>query len=732
MPAAPDRPAPAFRARAAFLAAAALLAAAVLAYLPALDAGWIWDDDSYVLENPVVQRPDGILHAWVPGSTPQWYPLVFASFWVQHAVHGLEPFGYHLANVLLHAASGVMAWALFRALRLPGALLAAALFVLHPVQVESVAWVTERKNVLSMAFALGSVLAWTGFLRDARPIRARAGTWGAALLLFVLAMLSKTTAVAVPVAMAAIAWWRPWERAPGPVAPAMPRTRTLVLLMLPFFAVGAAMGLFTAYLESTHVGARGPEFERGALDRLLQAARAWWEYLRLWAMPGDRCFVHPALRGGDVAGWAALGGGFAVAWTAWRASRCGWRGAMVAFLLFSAGVFPALGFFNLFPLRFAPVADHFMYVATVPLAACTAWAACSGWARLARAAPALGLRAAVATACMALGSLGAVTFAESRTYRDEETLWRVTLARNPDAWLAANNLATLLLRRTEAAMDAGDRATHDALLAECSALMESAVRLAGSIDMPVQSNMSEVRRLQGRLPEALAALDEAVRIQPAAPGPHWQRGRAIELLGRFDEAGPEYERAVELSPRTLVYLREWVRWLVQAGRIAEARGVAERIAEVDPGDPEAVGNLGSIAFEQGDLPSARRYLLQALGMAEGDLSVTIATRAVRALVAAPTDPRSVQEAVAIARGLVRLTGGQDPIALVLLARAQAASADGAAARETLARADALLVGAPAEVREAVAPERAAAEAALAAPVVAPAAAPDAAAQPPVP
>ncbi|NBP51433.1 MAG: hypothetical protein EBU70_09720, partial [Actinobacteria bacterium] len=164
--------------RVALLAAAALLLAALLAYLPALDAGWIWDDDSYVLENPVVQRPDGILHAWVPGSTPQWYPLVFASFWVQHAVHGLEPFGYHLANVLLHAASGVLAWALFRALRLPGALLAAGLFVLHPVQAESVAWVTERKNVLSMAFALGSVLAWTGFLRDPRPVRARAGLWG--------------------------------------------------------------------------------------------------------------------------------------------------------------------------------------------------------------------------------------------------------------------------------------------------------------------------------------------------------------------------------------------------------------------------------------------------------------------------------------------------------------------------------------------------------------------------
>lgn len=695
-----------------WLGLAALAAAASVAYGPALDAGWIWDDDSYVLENPAVQRPDGILHAWVPGATPQWYPMVFVSLWAQHAVHGLDPFGYHLANLLLHLVSGLLAWRLLARLRLPGALLAAGIFLLHPVQVESVAWVTERKNVLSLAFALASLLAWTRFLQEGRPSRRRAVTWAAAFLLFLLAMLSKTTAVAVPVAAAAIAWWRPWE-AGGDGAEAQDRAVRAAggtaALLAPFFATGIAMGLFTAYLEATHVGASGAEFARPAVERLLHAAKAWWWYLGTWAWPSDLLFVYPPFRGGNAAGWAAVAAGLAMAVAAAVAARRGVRGAAVAFLCFSAGVFPALGFLNLFPLRYAPAADHFMHMATVPLAAATAWLG----AALARRLPSG--RAPVAAGALGavlLLALGSATNAHARSFRDEETLWRTTLARNPDAWLASTNLVTILLRRAEAAGAAGDEPARDALLAECAALSESAVRLAGSIDMPVQSNMSEVRRLQGRLPEALDAIDEALRIQPTAPGPRWQRGRVLELLGRFEEAGPEYARAVELSPRQLVYLREWVRWLAKAGRNDEAYAVARRIVEVDPSDPEAVANVGSLALDRGDVAEARSSLVRALGMAQGELAVVIAPRAVRALLAPPPDARAANEAVAIASGLVRLTQGGEPISMVLLARAQAAAGDRHAARATLERAEALLAAAPAEVREAIEADRAAAAAAI--------------------
>lgn len=629
------------------------------AYWPALEAGWIWDDDSYVTENPVVRVPGELWRAWVPGATPQWYPLVFVSFGLQHAVHGVEPFGFHLVNVLLHLASAFMVWRLVAALGLPGAPLAAALFALHPVQAESVAWVTERKNVLSMAFALASMLAWVRWLRADGSRGAR--WWWAALLAFACAMLSKTTAVAVPVAMAAVAWWQ----GSGPRGAAAVARR-----VAPFFALGAALGLVTAWIEATHVGAQGAEFRRGAMDRLLQAAQAWWAYLGLWTWPADLAFVYPAFGWPGWAGWLALAAGIAVALAAWLAATRGVRGALAAFLVFSAGVFPALGFFNLYPLRFAPIADHFLYVGSVPLAVVTAWACARAWSMLS----ARGLRPALGgvAAAALCAPLAALTYGHCTAYRDEEALWRVALERNPDAWLAANNLGRLLMRRSEDLATAGESAGAAAALEEAAVLVGRAAELAGDIDMPVQSNLSEIRRMQGRLGEALSAIDAGIAIQPAAPGPHWQRGRLLEMLGRFDEAGPEYRRAVDGSPREPIYLRELVRWQVKAGRLAEARDVALRIVAVDPGDAEAVANLGAIEMELGELAAARAHLRRAVQLADPALAVTVSVRLVNALLATPTDAANVAEATSIAEGLVRLTEGKEPVAQMLLERARSA------------------------------------------------------------
>lgn len=631
---------------AARLAGPALVALAFLALWPALGAGWIWDDDMYVLANPAVLRPGGWLHAWVPGSTPQWYPLVFASFALQHAVHGLDPFGYHLVNVVLHSASAWLLWRLLARLGLPGAWLAAGLFAVHPIQVESVAWISERKNVLSMAFALGSMHAWLSFLGHG-PGAARARAWWAAFVLLACALLSKTTAVALPVAMVAVAWWRP-PGAGGPGGAARTDAspmRAAWRAAAPFFALGLAMGLATAWLEANHVGASGgAEFARAPHERLLGAARAWWWYLGAWAWPVQSCFVQSPADPSSWRGWAALGAGLATMVAAGMASRRGARGPLAAFLCYSAGVFPALGFVNLYPLRYAPVADHFAYVGTVPLAAVTGWGAAVLWARLACRVPdaARAARAGGAVAAAALAALAAQSFAHAMAFRDAETLWRATLASNPRAWLASSNLSAMLLGRVQEAIDAGDAPARDAALAEADALARAALAEAAAFDFGVHANMSEVLRLQGRVPDALAALDAAIAIEPAAGSLHWQRGRLLESLGRLPEACASYADAAALEPSTRTHHADLVRAYAAAGDVARARDASAAMASRWPGDPEALGNLGSLELALGDAPQARVHLRAALDAsarrgAATATSAAIAARLVRALRAEPTD-----------------------------------------------------------------------------------------------
>lgn len=632
---------------AARLAGPALVALAFLALWPALGAGWVWDDDLYVLANPAVLRSGGWLHAWVPGSTPQWYPLVFASFAAHHAVHGLDPFGYHLVNVLLHAGSAWMLWRLLARLGLPGAWLAAALFAVHPIQVESVAWVTERKNVLSMAFALGSMHVWISFLGRG-PGAARARAWWAAFALFACALLSKTTAVAVPVAMVATAWWRPSAAragGPGGATGTDARPTGAWRAATPFFALGIAMGLVTAWLEANHVGASGgAEFARAPLERLLGAARAWWWYLGAWAWPVQSCFVQPPADPSAWRGWAALGAGLAAAAAAAAAARRGERGPLAAFLCYSAGVFPALGFVNLYPLRYAPVADHFAYVGTVPLAAVTGWGAAALWTRLASRVPdaARAARAGCAVTAAALAALAAQSFAHATAFRDAETLWRTTLASNPRAWLASSNLSAMLLGRVQEAIDAGDAPARDAALAEADALARAALAEAAAFDFGVHANMSEVLRLQGRQAEALAAVDAAIAIEPAAGSLRWRRGRLLESLGRLPEACASYADAAALEPATHAHQADLVRACTAAGDLTRARDASAAMASRWPDDPEALGNLGALELALGDVLQARVHLRAALGLsarrgAEPATAAAIASRLAWALRAAPTD-----------------------------------------------------------------------------------------------
>jgi Flp pilus assembly protein TadD len=489
----------------------------LVAYVPALSAGWIWDDDHYVTKNPLLHNPAGLVSIWLdPTSTPQYYPLVYTTFWLEYQLWRLHPLGYHLVNVLLHAANAVLAYRVLRLLALPGALLAAVIFSVHPVEVETVAWVTERKNLLSTFFYLGALGSFLRYWPAEQPEPlAGANKWYlASLFLYSAALLSKTVTCSLPAAILLLQWWKT-----GRVS------KRAWLLTAPMFAIGAYLAALTGYLEKYHVGALGVPWNLSFADRLLIAGRALWFYLGKLAWPHNLTFIYPrwhidthALRQWifPIAFAVLIAGCLALR------RRIG-RGPLVMLLLFAGTLLPALGFFDVYPMQFSFVADHFQYLASL---ACFAGVS-------ALVATRLGVKAVRAVGLVAVIVLVPLTWHRIQPFRDAESLWNDTLAKNPDAWMAHNNLATLLAQQGR--------------LAEAAKHGSQVVALNPS-DAPGHSNLAVQLARLGRNREAEQQFREALRLRPDYAEAHYNYGNLLVKEERYAAAKDEYQRAIHDDP----------------------------------------------------------------------------------------------------------------------------------------------------------------------------------------
>jgi tetratricopeptide (TPR) repeat protein len=499
----------------------------LVAFIPAVRSGWIWDDDRYVTRNETLRDLDGLAKIWFsPGATPQYYPLVHTSFWIESRLWGLNPMAYHLVNVLLHACAALLLWRILSRLQVAGAWVAAAIFALHPVQVESVAWVTERKNVLSGVFYLAAALAYFSFspvsgrAAATPPDRRRWKFYAAAVIFFVFALLSKTVTATLPAAILIVLWWKRERLGWRDVAP-----------LAPLFAVGAGMGLVTAWLERYHVGAEGAEWSFSWIQRVLIAGRAVFFYAKKLFLPFDLTFIYPRW---DVDPRAflpyvypVLAAGVVV--SLWLLRRRIGKGALTGALFFVGTLFPVLGFLNVFPFRYSLVADHFQYLACIGLIVFVVELLA---ARL-RVPP---FRSPLFGTCLAVGVLlflGVLTFRQCRIYKDEKTLWLDTIRKNPEGWMAHNNLGLLLMSegRTREALDHFDRA----------------VRAAPGVFEPYD-NRGSAYMVLGNYGPAIEDFDQSIRLNPAGAKAYCNRGAVYGEMGRMQEAISDYDRAVEVNP----------------------------------------------------------------------------------------------------------------------------------------------------------------------------------------
>jgi len=339
----------------AALLAVLLVGMVLAAYGPALRAGFIWDDDDYVTENPLLHTPDGFERIWLSMDAPsQYFPLVYSTFRIEYGLWGLDPFGYHLINVLFHAASALLLWLLLRRLDISGAWFAAAVFALHPVHVESVAWITERKNVMSLFFSLASLLAWLRFIEP------RGGSWrryyAVSLVFYALALSSKAMACTLPAAQLLLLWLRghpiDWRR---------------IAQVMPFFALGVALGGVITYWERHHVGTVGERFSSSFIEAFLIATRAIWFYLGKLLWPTQLTFSYPkfAIDPSQPLQYSWAIAGAVLLWILWRWRSAIGRAPLAAAIFFVASLSPLLGFIPLFTFWYTYVADHYQYVASI-------------------------------------------------------------------------------------------------------------------------------------------------------------------------------------------------------------------------------------------------------------------------------------------------------------------------------------------------------------------------------
>lgn len=557
-----------------FLPTLVLLAACVLAYLPViLHARYIWDDDAYVTKNLTLRSPAGLAQIWLhPHSTPQYYPLVHTTFWLEYHLWALHPFGYHLVNVLLHTASAILVWCVLLRLKFPGAtaFFAAALFALHPVHVESVAWITERKNVLSTLFYLLAALAYLRF----EPFDADSGPpprnwrWYPALcVLFVAALLSKTVTATFPAAALLILWWQR-----GRI-----RWRN-VLPLLPLFVLALAAGLTTSYLEKTHVGAEAisHELNLSPPHRFLLAGRALWFYAGKLLWPAHLSFIYPRWRldYAQLWQWCLPIAALAVLAALWLLRRRIGRGPLTAALFFAGTLSPALGFVDVYPFRFSYVADHFQYLASLGLITLFAF----GFVRWVRP-PQL----AAVLAVLILAVLGLRTWQQGHVYQNQQTLWTDVLRHNPESWMAHNNLAWVYIQRKD----------YSAALAHLDAS-----RALKPDNTTMLNNIGLILQLQKRPADALAHLRAVESSGLADARTHALMSSVLLDLDQLDDAAMQAEKAVALEPEAFTERALGVVRLRQ-GRPADALRLLQRSAARDPDDPVTWGYLGRAQLAAG-------------------------------------------------------------------------------------------------------------------------------------
>ena len=700
----------------AWLLGLLLVGATLLAYLPVWHAGFMWDDDSHLTENPCIVGSLGFKGIWT-SSAAVYYPMVLTSFWVQHALWGLNPLPYHLVNVAMHILCAILLWQVLRCLNVRGAWLGAALWTLHPVQAESVAWITELKNTQSCFFYLLAILfflKWRGAVVFAGR-RSSERDYVLTLFFAMFAILSKTSTVMLPVVLGLCWWWRDgrwrWQN---------------IFRLLPFLMIAAAASGWTIWEQKFHAGALGQAWAQSWPDRFVIAGKVIWFYLGKLLWPHPLIFIYPrwAVSSSQPAAYLPLVALILTLFILWLNRTGQMAPVFFAFVYFVVSLFPVLGFFNIYFFCYSFVGDHFQYLASIgPLALAGA-----GISTLSGLLKKRQRFLAPAVPGIFLAALGVLTWQQSRMFADDETLWRTTITRNPEAWMAYENLGTVLFKkgRVDEAVaqfqkllalqpdDPVARNDFGIILRQIGQEPEAVTQFQKVLashpnDAVARDNLGLILLQKGQAREATVQFQKALEGDPRDPMAHYNLGNLLLANGQVEEAIVHFQKALAAQPDFGLDRDSLGIALLQKGREREAVAQFQKALIGDPDDATAHYNLGIVFFQNGRVDEAIAHFRKAQetrpGFAEAhnNLGVALLQKgrvdeaivqfqkaleirpdfadaednlgdAAWVLATAPeASRRDGARALALARQLDRLAGGNNPAILDLLAAADAES-----------------------------------------------------------
>ncbi len=607
----------------------------VIAYWPALRGGFVWDDDTHISANPALRTLGGLRDIWIkPGATCQYYPLTFTGFWIGYHLWGLNPPGFHLLTLSFHVLASLLFWQVLARLRVRGAWLAGAIFALHPVNVMSVAWMTELKNTLAATLALGAVWAYLRFGRlgvyaaagngtgRERPgaLGAAASPWrwyGLAVALFVLAMLAKTAVSFVPVSLLLITWWQRQRLGWREVWPVLP-----MVGLVPLF------GAMTVHVERL-TGAAGEKFSLGLLERVLISGRSFWFYLGKLFYPYPLTFIYERWTVDTRAGWQYLYPAATVALLAglwWWRGRLG-RGPLAALLHFYVSTSLLILVVVLYMTQYSFVSDHWQYFGCWGVIALVAAGITAAFERITPAKPWL------KPACcgLLLLILGLLTWRQCGIYGDIETLWRDTLAKNPACAMACNNLGLELA--DQGRIDEAIGQYQEAIRlkpdnAKAYNNLGNALGRIGQIDEAIRqyreairlkpdyaeayNNLGNALGTKGQIDEAIRLFQEVIRLKLDDAEVHCNLGIAFGLKGQTDEAIRQFREAIRLKPGFADAHSNLGNALGRKGQIDEAIGEFQETVRLKPNSVVAHFNLGNASLAKGRIDEAIDQLQEAV------------------------------------------------------------------------------------------------------------------------